>query len=672
MKKQCTGYRFRHSIAFLVLFIAVCSIGVLSGGQKAKAATEGAWEYSNTTGGVKITNYSADMPIVTSPSTLGGKTVVALSGQAFYGKQNMHTVTIPPTVRTIEDHWGGCFHDCKSLMTVNGLENVTYIGSHAFSGCVSLENLTFSNGLTYIGEEAFNNTGLTGNLSFPASLEKIHYRAFYGCAGITAVTVPEKVTVLGASSFMNCTGLVTADIKGACDIGTEAFKGCTSLQSVTASSRVKEIQAAAFAEDIALETVVLEDGVQTIGNGSWQGGAFYGCTSLKTIHIPKSVRTIFGSAFEGCTALNTVSLEFGLLEIKSRAFYNCSALEEINIPNSVAKIEAEVFSNCISLTDITMPNSVQISDYSWSRVFSGCNNVTVYGYPGSKVEQYVTSGEDGLSNLTFVALTAVPATEISFKTEQIEIKKGELKQLEYTMSPAETTDAVTWTSSDSNKVSVNQLGEITAKSAGTVTITATTTSGYSDYITVIVPRDPTRISFGTYSKTISRGQTYSQAAKVYDDAGLRTDILPTYESSNPVIASVDQNGLVRGLREGTVTIIARTGGISGSYTVKVVNSSGNPGNGGNPGIGGGNKKITISKLQITRKGKKLTIKTIPGASVKVSAKKSILGKSSKTATANSKGVAKINFKKKIKKVTVTVTVSKAGYTTKTVKQKFKK
>ena len=54
----------------------------------------------------------------------------------------------------------------------------------------------------------------------------------------------------------------------------------------------------------------------------------------------------------------------------------------------------------------------------------------------------------------------------------------------------------------------------------------------------------------------------------------------------------------------------------------------------------------------------------------MTAKKAFLGKASKTVKVNSKGVAKIKFKKKIKKVTVKIKVTKSGYKAKTLKKKY--
>ena len=153
------------------------------------------------------------------------------------------------------------------------------------------------------------------------------------------------------------------------------------------------------------------------------------------------------------------------------------------------------------------------------------------------------------------------------------------------------------------------------------------------------------------------GESYTQAAIVKDKESIRNDVKPNYSSSNAGIASVDSvTGTVKAISPGVVTINAYTGNLSAEYKITVAAKKGSSSS--------STKKKTVSK-----KGKVLTVKTLKNAKVTVIAKKSILGKASKTVKANKKGIAKIKFKKKIKKVKVKVTIKKKGY--KTFKKTFK-
>lgn len=71
--------------------------------------------------------------------------------------------------------------------------------------------------------------------------------------------------------------------------------------------------------------------------------------------------------------------------------------------------------------------------------------------------------------------------------EPAEIAVGETKQLSYKVYPASMQDtAFTWTSSDESVATVNEKGEVTGLSDGTVCITATAFSRLSSYCTVTV------------------------------------------------------------------------------------------------------------------------------------------------------------------------------------------
>lgn len=677
MEKKIIRVGIRQTALCFLFFAVFCAGWILWKGTEVKAdTTEGLWKYREVNGGVSIVQYTGDMPVVEIPSEFAGKKVITIGSDAFSNKQNMHTVKIPSTVREIAgSSYYGSFRNCKSLMLVEGLEYVTYIGQKAFVGCTALESVKFGGGLTYIGSSAFENCPLKQEcFQLPASLTEIGEAAFKGCSSVTSVTIPAGVTALGREAFQNCGALNSVEIRVSGTVGSEAFQNCAELAEVTVASSDVLIEDNVFAGDTALRKVTLQEGILALGES-----VFSGCTSLESVHFPKSLRITGGGTFEGCTALRDVVLEEGLLEIGGSDFKNCSALETIVIPNGVAKINSEAFRYCSSLVSITIPNSVrELATNSYWPVFSGDYPIVMYGYENSKAEEYAAERDF----ITFQKLDAVPSSQIVPAEDYIKMKKGQTRQIAYTMTPNNTTDAVYWSSSDSRIVFVNSIGEVTANKSGSVTITMETTSGIMAYLSVEVEEEPTRVSFSTYSKTINVGQKYTQQAVVSDRNGVRYDIVPTYSSSNDSIASVDANGTVTGRKEGRVTITARVGNLIGTYSVRVVNAStgsdssnggSNGSNGGNGGNGGGSSSIikSLGKIKISGKGKVLTVKTVKGAKVRVSAKRSILGKSSKTVTANSKGTAKIKFKKKIKKVTVTVKVTKAGYQTKTQKKKFK-
>lgn len=141
---------------------------------------------------------------------------------------------------------------------------------------------------------------------------------------------------------------------------------------------------------------------------------------------------------------------------------------------------------------------------------------------------------------------------------------------------------VTWTSSDTDIATVNELGVVTGVALGEVTITAT--AGGKSVTANVTVAEPsvTSISVTPNSATVSTRSTTTLTAT---REGLFVEDLPVvWSSSDESIATVNANGVVTGVAAGTATITATSGGLSASATVTVVNlvsfslTGGNDGN----------------------------------------------------------------------------------------------
>ncbi len=81
---------------------------------------------------------------------------------------------------------------------------------------------------------------------------------------------------------------------------------------------------------------------------------FENCTTLESITIPSSIKSIEREAFYGCTGLTNVTILNGVKSICYCAFYGCTNLTSVTIPSSVTMIVDDAFANCSSLTSITV------------------------------------------------------------------------------------------------------------------------------------------------------------------------------------------------------------------------------------------------------------------------------------------------------------------------------
>ncbi len=114
----------------------------------------------------------------------------------------------------------------------------------------------------------------------------------------------------------------------------------------------------------------------------------------------------------------------------------------------------------------------------------------------------VVIGENGA-----VEVVNIPATGITLDKTSVEVFSGKTVTLTATVTPANTTDTVTWSSDDGNIATVDAYGVVTGVSQGTVTITAKA-GDVSAKCTVTV--DPTwTVTLDGVEHTVIKGQPFT-------------------------------------------------------------------------------------------------------------------------------------------------------------------
>ena len=172
------------------------------------------------------------------------------------------------------------------------------------------------------------------------------------------------------------------------------------------------------------------------------------------------------------------------------------------------------------------------------------------------------------------APTVIPVQSVTVTGKQ-ELVEGASTTLTATVAPADATDkTVTWKSSDESVATVDKDGVVTAKKAGTVTITATA-GGVSGTLDITVTAKPVEtvpvtsvevtVEAGT---TVSVGKTLQATATV--KPGNATNKKVMWKSSDESIATVDANGVITAKKAGKVVITATsTDGTDKSGSVEI-------------------------------------------------------------------------------------------------------
>ena len=168
-----------------------------------------------------------------------------------------------------------------------------------------------------------------------------------------------------------------------------------------------------------------------------------------------------------------------------------------------------------------------------------------------------TSIYKGLS-IRCVADAYVPVTSISINTTDLYLKIGDTKQLSATVTPDNASNkSVIWLSSDESIVSVNgNTGSVYAKKPGSATITAQVDNQVAKCNVTVSGVEQTGISLNKSKICLKVGESYNLIASITPpDATFNT---VKWTSIDPSIATVDQNGKVKAIREGQTSISAAT------------------------------------------------------------------------------------------------------------------
>ena len=252
------------------------------------------------------------------------------------------------------------FYNCTNLTSVTLPNTVTVIDKSAFSGCSKLTSIDFSNNLQTIGNSAFYKCYRLDFEEFPSNLKTVDDSAFYGCESLSHANLPDSVTTLGSTVFQSCYDIAEIHIPTGISVLENAVYQNTAITEVFIPTNIADFQSFShFSGCSKLETVTFEDGIQV---EDLPNNMFMNCTSLESIEIPASVKSLGISAFNGCTNLTNVTFEEGtqLTSFGSNCFYGCP-LDVFVLPSGV-----KVFENAFEtgyINNLVIPADTQLESF---------------------------------------------------------------------------------------------------------------------------------------------------------------------------------------------------------------------------------------------------------------------------------------------------------------------
>lgn len=211
--------------------------------------------------------------------------------------------------------------------------------------------------------------------------------------------------------------------------------------------------------------------------------------------------------------------------------------------------------------------------------------------------------------------------------------RGETTEVVYVIDPSDAKNSIQWESSDETIATVSDYGVISARRGGTCTVTGTCgDASITVYVTCDFTVPSTVLDMNYEDVTMNHeGQTLALAI----DYDLTSDQVKNtvWESSDESVATVDDEGNVTAVADGTAVITASIAEYTASCIVRCVNVTGNKGANSSES----EYVINYEDVTLSRKGEyfQLTLKSVVGNDVPDFTWKS---SDTKIATVDSKGV----------------------------------
>ena len=220
--------------------------------------------------------------------------------------------------------------------------------------------------------------------------------------------------------------------------------------------------------------------------------------------------------------------------------------------------------------DVTSENNIYKIEKNLAKITIKAKESAVYAenrFDMNEVRYYYYGNTDiqyGSFQYPITIKTANAIQNVTLSRTSINFTvKGGTARLTATISPTEhiSSDKITWSSSNTDVATVNDIGIVTAKANGSATITAKTVNGKTANCKVTVQYKTeihiTAVKLNTTNLTLDKGKTSTLVATITPSNTTQSKTI-TWSSSNNNIATVSSTGVVTAKASGTAIITAKT------------------------------------------------------------------------------------------------------------------
>ncbi len=428
---------------------------------------------------------------------------------------------------------------------------ISYTGSE--------ESIVIPEGVLVIGNGTDAILGKDSKVSavtLPASATKIADKAFYYTSTLKEIhfSSQKNLKEIGASAFQLATKLEEIAIpEGVTKVGTQAFVGTYSLKSVTLPSTLQEfgevngrfdsafIYAVSKGHDTLTQINVAE------GNSvySSKDGVVYSADGKTLLFVPHA-------------KTGTLTVADGTEQIASYAMAKGS-LQKVILPNSLSKINDSAFYET-KLMEITVPGSVKSIG---KLAFFNSQMRSV------KLEEGLERIEDNAFSQSRVAGVIIPESVKEIGKNAFDFEYGSKYWIQIKGSTTEFADEFipyyyTISVYAPNGSSAEQyiIDKKAAKGAS-CKLAFYELGSFTDVTTITISQN---------AATLKRTETLKLSVTIDPEQSQAT--ITGWSSSNPAVASVDQNGLVTAVQPGTAEITAMVSGHTAACSITVAKEDG--------------------------------------------------------------------------------------------------
>lgn len=388
--------------------------------------------------------------------------VTTIPYYAFSNQSDITSIDLPANIKAIEDE---AFSGCTGIEVFTIPAKVEHIGAKAFDGChgeivllgklanqsvATTDDSHWLNGSEFSDVVCHNNIGSNSfaeyeplqRLTFMEGVTAVSSNAFEGCSALECVTAPSleqwcSINFDNAAANPIANDSVDLMIDGAtvmalnsADIDITAINRYTfayydNLESITLDDEVQSIGWGAF-EGCSVDYISLGNGIVSMGSNAFNKATtesltinfdmpdmqkdatksshwLYGLTATDVI-FGNQVKSIGNLAISQLMGVEDVVVSDSVEYIGEGAFANCAMLAEVDLGAGVKTLDQHAFFNCTALAEITLPEGITtIEGYA----FDSCTAITNFTIPAS----VTTIGEYAFNNCN--ALTEVKCLPVT-------------------------------------------------------------------------------------------------------------------------------------------------------------------------------------------------------------------------------------------------------------------